>query len=418
MRRLFLLLYGLSGAAGLIYEVLWTRQLTLLMGHTTAAASTVLAAFMGGLAIGAALAGPIATRVSERRALQVYGLLELHRRRLCGARAGDHRRGPAASRDDLRRRRGGMVRRHASGGEPACGHTAGGGHGRHTAVCSALVFAQRRSRGCRSRRSLRGQHHRRGGWNRTGFICLHPGRRPSRHVVGRGDLECHRGAWSPGHFANRSWKSVRPRSRPASPPAGTRKSQRPSSKAPSSKARRASAAAIESTRHRRHHARRDRVRGAGERGGLDARPRARHRSDDVRVRVDAHHVHYRPWVGRVAGRSAQRPHPGRARVARLPRGGLWRCLGCRVVADQRVAGRDGRGDRGPVESVVSNRVLASGPGGGLAAAAGDDRPGRAVSDRGSARGADARGAGPGPGGPVRVEHRWARLPVRSPRVLR
>ena len=68
MRRLFLLFYGLSGAAGLIYEVLWTRQLTLLMGHTTAAASTVLAAFMGGLAIGAALAGPIATRVSERRA--------------------------------------------------------------------------------------------------------------------------------------------------------------------------------------------------------------------------------------------------------------------------------------------------------------------------------------------------------------
>jgi hypothetical protein len=60
MRRLFLLIYGLSGAAGLIYEILWTRQLTLLMGHTTAAVSTVLAAFMGGLAIGAALGGRIA----------------------------------------------------------------------------------------------------------------------------------------------------------------------------------------------------------------------------------------------------------------------------------------------------------------------------------------------------------------------
>ncbi|HEX7779496.1 MAG TPA: fused MFS/spermidine synthase [Vicinamibacterales bacterium] len=77
MRRLFLLLYGLSGAAGLIYEVVWTRQLTLLMGHTTAAASAVLAAFMGGLAIGAAIAGRLATRVPERRALQIYGLLEL-----------------------------------------------------------------------------------------------------------------------------------------------------------------------------------------------------------------------------------------------------------------------------------------------------------------------------------------------------
>jgi spermidine synthase len=77
MRRLFLLLYGASGAAGLIYEVLWTRQLTLLMGHTTAAASTVLAAFMGGLAIGAAVAGPIATRLPERRSLQLYGLVEI-----------------------------------------------------------------------------------------------------------------------------------------------------------------------------------------------------------------------------------------------------------------------------------------------------------------------------------------------------
>lgn len=41
MRRLFLFIYGLSGGAGLIYEILWTRQLTLLMGHSTAAVSTV-----------------------------------------------------------------------------------------------------------------------------------------------------------------------------------------------------------------------------------------------------------------------------------------------------------------------------------------------------------------------------------------
>ncbi|HET9270803.1 MAG TPA: fused MFS/spermidine synthase, partial [Vicinamibacterales bacterium] len=77
MRRLFLLIYGLSGAAGLIYEILWTRQLTLLMGHTTAAVSAVLAAFMGGLAIGAALGGRAAPQVSERRALQIYAGLEL-----------------------------------------------------------------------------------------------------------------------------------------------------------------------------------------------------------------------------------------------------------------------------------------------------------------------------------------------------
>src|SRR5207249_9013646 len=56
-RRLFLFLYMASGAAALVYEVVWTRLLTLQLGHTVAAASTVLAAFMGGLAIGAWLAG-------------------------------------------------------------------------------------------------------------------------------------------------------------------------------------------------------------------------------------------------------------------------------------------------------------------------------------------------------------------------
>src|SRR4051812_594567 len=47
-RRLFLGLYAASGAAALVYEVTWTRLLTLQLGHTVAAASTVLAAFMGG----------------------------------------------------------------------------------------------------------------------------------------------------------------------------------------------------------------------------------------------------------------------------------------------------------------------------------------------------------------------------------
>ena len=52
-RRLFLLLYCASGAAALVYEVAWTRMLSLQLGHTVAATSTVLAAFMGGLAVGA-----------------------------------------------------------------------------------------------------------------------------------------------------------------------------------------------------------------------------------------------------------------------------------------------------------------------------------------------------------------------------
>lgn len=75
--RWFLLVYAASGAAALIYEVAWTRLLTLYLGHGVAAASTVLAAFMGGLAIGAAVAGPRSDRLSRRAALQLYARLEV-----------------------------------------------------------------------------------------------------------------------------------------------------------------------------------------------------------------------------------------------------------------------------------------------------------------------------------------------------
>src|SRR2546421_7019798 len=71
-RRLFVLLYAASGAAALVYEVTWTRLLTLQLGHTVAAASTVLAAFMGGLALGAWLAGR-----TSRRGLHPYAALEI-----------------------------------------------------------------------------------------------------------------------------------------------------------------------------------------------------------------------------------------------------------------------------------------------------------------------------------------------------
>src|SRR6266508_2667592 len=69
--RRFLVLYAASGAAALVYEVTWTRLLALQLGHTVAAASTVLAAFMGGLAIGAWLA-----RRLTLTPLRVYATLE------------------------------------------------------------------------------------------------------------------------------------------------------------------------------------------------------------------------------------------------------------------------------------------------------------------------------------------------------
>jgi len=73
----FLILFAVSGAAALIYEVVWTRLLTLHMGHGLAAASAVLAAFMGGLAAGAGAAGRYAGTLPPRRALTLYAGLEI-----------------------------------------------------------------------------------------------------------------------------------------------------------------------------------------------------------------------------------------------------------------------------------------------------------------------------------------------------
>jgi MFS family permease len=73
-RQLFGVLYALTGAAGLVYEVTWSRLLTLQMGHSVAA-GTVLAAFMGGLAGGAWIAGKIS--ISAPKRLRAYAVLEI-----------------------------------------------------------------------------------------------------------------------------------------------------------------------------------------------------------------------------------------------------------------------------------------------------------------------------------------------------
>lgn len=67
--------FVLSGATGLIYEILWARMLGLVFGATTLAVSTVLAAFMGGLALGSAFAGRLATRI--KRPVLAYGVIEI-----------------------------------------------------------------------------------------------------------------------------------------------------------------------------------------------------------------------------------------------------------------------------------------------------------------------------------------------------
>jgi spermidine synthase len=64
-----------SGAAGLTYQVLWLRMLALVFGVTAYAASTVLAGFMAGLALGSVLGGRLARRA--RHPLLLLALAEL-----------------------------------------------------------------------------------------------------------------------------------------------------------------------------------------------------------------------------------------------------------------------------------------------------------------------------------------------------
>jgi spermidine synthase len=72
---LILAIFVLSGAAGLVYEVVWSRQLVLVFGNTTQAVSAILTGFFGGMAIGSAVGGRLADRV--RSPLRMYGVLEL-----------------------------------------------------------------------------------------------------------------------------------------------------------------------------------------------------------------------------------------------------------------------------------------------------------------------------------------------------
>lgn len=74
-RVIILAIFILSGAAALIDEIVWSRQLVLVFGNTTQALSAILTGFFGGIAVGSAVGGRIADRV--RAPLRMYGLLEL-----------------------------------------------------------------------------------------------------------------------------------------------------------------------------------------------------------------------------------------------------------------------------------------------------------------------------------------------------
>jgi spermidine synthase len=70
-----LALFFFSGASALVYEVVWTRELTYVFGGSAFAIATVLAAFMAGLALGSKVLGGLIDR--RGHPLVVYALLEV-----------------------------------------------------------------------------------------------------------------------------------------------------------------------------------------------------------------------------------------------------------------------------------------------------------------------------------------------------
>lgn len=70
-----IVIFFLSGAVALVYEILWQRYLSELIGSSSLTEVVVLMTFLGGLAIGALLAGWLVDRWNN--GLTMYGLLEI-----------------------------------------------------------------------------------------------------------------------------------------------------------------------------------------------------------------------------------------------------------------------------------------------------------------------------------------------------
>src|ERR1043166_6671038 len=72
---MILALFFCSGATALVYEVVWSKFLSQMFGSTVYAQTAVLAAFMGGLALGNRFFGRWSDRL--RQPVRAYGVLEI-----------------------------------------------------------------------------------------------------------------------------------------------------------------------------------------------------------------------------------------------------------------------------------------------------------------------------------------------------
>jgi spermidine synthase len=72
---LFASLFLISGAAGLIYEIVWERLLKLYFGVTMVSVTLIVSAYMAGLGVGSLIGGRVAQKL--KNTLFLYGLLEI-----------------------------------------------------------------------------------------------------------------------------------------------------------------------------------------------------------------------------------------------------------------------------------------------------------------------------------------------------
>jgi spermidine synthase len=73
-RALPFALFFASGLAGLVYQVVWSRMLTLVIGVGIFAVTTVVCTYMGGLALGSWAVGRYGQRWNDP--LRPYGVFE------------------------------------------------------------------------------------------------------------------------------------------------------------------------------------------------------------------------------------------------------------------------------------------------------------------------------------------------------
>ena len=74
-KKMLLIGFFFSGMTALLYEVIWMRPLTIIFGSTTYAISTVLSAFMAGLALGSYISSKHADKI--KNPLKVFAIIHI-----------------------------------------------------------------------------------------------------------------------------------------------------------------------------------------------------------------------------------------------------------------------------------------------------------------------------------------------------